>query len=158
MQPEIRELCLRLGQLKSKDDQRAFLRNHPELLNVSTVEALAEAVRTTVRVDVPQAVALSEAALAIATELKDDAALARALRAKANAMWVMGDCRTATELFTRAAALFELAGKTDEVGRTLSSSIQALALLGEYESAFAAGNRARGDFRGTWRNTSLGSP
>ena len=127
MQPDILELCVELGHLANGDSRSAFLFQHPELLAASTVEALAEAVRTTVRVDVPQSVALAEAALAIATEIKDDTALARGLRAKANAMWFMGDCKAATELFSRAAGLFEAAGKMDEVGRTLSSSIQSLA-------------------------------
>src|SRR5438270_10887561 len=80
MQPETRELCLRLGHLKDEDDRRALLLDHPELQSAGIVEALAEAVRTTVRVDVPQALALAEAALTVATQLKDDTALARALR------------------------------------------------------------------------------
>ncbi|MFL6449893.1 MAG: CHAT domain-containing protein [Bryobacteraceae bacterium] len=143
MQPDVRELCLELGRLKNGDSRSALLMQHPELLNARTVEGLAEAVRTTVRVDVPQAVALAEAALAIASEVKDDTALARAFRAKANAMWFMGDCKSATELFSRAVRLFEAAGKMDEVGRTLSSSIQSLALIGEYDAAFAAAAKAR---------------
>ncbi len=143
MEPQIRELCLELGHLVDADSQSAFLALHPELVDAGVVEGLAEAVRTTVRVDVPQAVLLADAALAIASILKDDIALARGLRAKANAMWFKGDCKAATELFSRAAGLFEAAGKLDEVGRTLSSSIQSLALLGEYEAAFFAAGRAR---------------
>src|SRR3954469_20888135 len=114
MQPNIRELCLQLGQLMNDESRSAFLRLHPELLAAKIVEALADAVRTTVRVDVPQSLALAEAALAIAMKLRDDTALARALRAKANAMWFKGDCKTATELFSRAAGLFEMTGRVDE--------------------------------------------
>jgi CHAT domain-containing protein len=143
VQPEIRELCLALGRLTDEDDRRVFVREHPVLVDLSIVESLAENVRTTVRVDVPEAVTLAEAALAISNELGDCTAMARSLRAKANAMWVMGDCKAATQLFTRAAKLFEEAGKTDEVGRTLSSSLQSLTLLGEYDSAFAAAAKAR---------------
>ena len=146
MQPEIRELCLALGRLTAEDDRRVFIREHPVLLDLSIVEALAENVRTTVRVDVREAVTLADAALAIAKEHGDHTAMARSLRAKANAMWVMGDCKAATQLFTRAANLFEEGGKTDEVGRTLSSSLQALTLLGEYEAAFAAAAKARDIF------------
>lgn len=149
MQAENRELCLALGRLADEDSRSVFLRGHSELRDAGVVEALAEAVRTTVRVDVPQAVALADAALAIATSLDDDTALARGLRAKANAMWFKGDCKAATELFSRAAGLFEAAGKMDEVGRTLSSSIQSLALLGEYDAAFAAAAKAREIFLAT---------
>ncbi len=143
MQSYIRELCIQLGQEIGEVGRKTFLLQHPELLDASIVESLSEAVRTKVRVDLPQAWALAEAALAIATELGDPEALARALRAKANVLWVKSDCRAATELFTRASSLFEAAGNTAEVGRTLSSSIQSLALLGEYETAFAAAAKAR---------------
>ena len=146
MQPEIRELCLALGRLTHEDDQRVFIREHPVLLDPSMVEALADDVRTTVRVDVPQALVLADAAVAIANELQHRTAMARALRAKANAVWMIGDCKAATDLFTRAANLFEEAGKIDEVGRTLSSSLQSLALLGEYDTAFAAAAKARDIF------------
>ena len=121
----------------------AFLRLHGELLDAHVVEQLAEAVRTTVRVDIPKASSLAEAAVAIAGELGQKETLGRALRAKANAAWFMGDCRQAVDLFQRATALFEQAGNMTEIGRTLSSSIQSLALLGEYDSAFRAAERAR---------------
>jgi CHAT domain-containing protein len=146
MQPEIRELCLALGRLTHEDDQRMFMHEHPVLLDPGIVGALAEDVRTTVRVDVPQALILADAAVVIANELQHPTAMARALRAKANAVWMMGDCKAATELFTRAANLFEEAGKIDEVGRTLSSSLQSLALLGEYDTAFEAAAKARDIF------------
>src|SRR4051794_18442442 len=113
MRPHIRELCIQLGQEIDQDRRRTFLAEHPELLDAHIVESLAELVRTTVRVDVPRALILAEAALAIATELGDDQALARALRAKANAMWFKGDCRAATELFSRASILFEAVGRID---------------------------------------------
>jgi CHAT domain-containing protein len=104
---------------------------------------LDEAVRGAVRVDVRRALRLAEAALAIAEELHDSEALALGLRAKANALWFMGDCKLAVDLFQKAAVLFEQSGNMSEVGRTLSSSIQSLALLGGYESAFAAADKAR---------------
>jgi CHAT domain-containing protein len=154
MDKETYELCRELGNIQGETSRKAFLAQYPQLLQVRIVEHLAEAVRTAVRVDVPKALALAEAALTIAEELKNGESLARALRAKANAMWFMGECRPAVDLFERAASLFEQAGKTDEVGRTLSSSIQSLALLGEYEHAFAVASRARDIFTGlgeTWR-------
>ncbi|MGH9629353.1 MAG: CHAT domain-containing protein, partial [Bryobacteraceae bacterium] len=52
-------------------------------------------------------------------------------------------CRPAAELFERALRLFEEAGRSDEVGRTLSTSIQPLILLGEYEQALRNADRAR---------------
>lgn len=143
MQAEVRDLCLELGRLPDSDKRDQFLSEHPELAAANVVELLAEAVRIAVRVNVPESLILAEAALFIAERLNDKDSLARSLRAKANAMWFKGDCKSAVDLFTRAADLFQLVGKMDEVGRTLSSSIQSLALLGEYERAFAAASEAR---------------
>src|SRR3954470_19017039 len=111
MEQQTQELCYQLGLLQDETSRKAFLSQSPQLLQLQTVEQLAETVRATVRVDVPKALALAEAALAIAGELKNEEAFARGLRAKANAMWFMGECRSAVDLFERAAALFEQAGK-----------------------------------------------
>src|SRR5581483_3412553 len=53
-----------------------------------------------------------------------------------------------------AVALFEEAGRNEELARTLSSSIQSLVLLGEYDKACSAAERAREIFTTlgeTWR-------
>jgi CHAT domain-containing protein len=143
MEQQIEELCGELSRLPDEASRRAFLGRSPELLHVEIVEQLAEAVRVQVRVDVQQALRIAEGALAIAVELPDKEALARALRAKANALWFLGQCKSAVDLFREAAHLFEQAGKINEVGRTLSTSIQSLALLGEYGAAFSAADTAR---------------
>lgn len=150
MQAELEDLCAEAGKMEEGARRTAFLRRHGQLLDPHVVEELAEAVRAAVRVDIPRASMLAEAAVAIAVELGQEEALGRALRAKANAAWFMGDCRLAVDLFQRAADLFERVENMNEVGRTLSSSIQSLALLGEYEAAFRVANRAREIF------TSLG--
>ncbi len=148
MEEQTEELSLELGRLQDGASRTAFLNRFPQLLNLQIVEELAEAVRTAVRVDLKKALALAEAALAIGVNLANGEALARGLRAKGNAMWFMGDCKSAVDLFQQASGLFEQAGNVNEVGRTLSSSIQSLALLGEYERAFAAAERAREIFAG----------
>src|SRR5438046_1329428 len=111
MQYQFEELCSELSRLPDEASRRAFLDRSPELHESQIVEQLAEAVRHQVRVDVPQALRLAEAALIIAAELPDKGALARALRAKANALWFMGQCKPAVDLFREAAHLFEEAGK-----------------------------------------------
>ncbi len=154
MEEQVEELGFELGRLPDETSRTAFLGRFPQLVHSQIVEQLADAVRTAVRVDLQRALALAEASLAIAEKLSDKEALARGLRAKANAMWFMGDCRSAVDLFQKAAGLFEQAGKMNEVGRTLSGSIQSLALLGEYGKAFAAAERAREIFGGlgeSWR-------
>jgi CHAT domain-containing protein len=143
MDAQAEAICLELGQLPDRTSRERFLERYPELASRQTVQQLAESVRSAVRVDVHRALGLAEAASAIGRALGTGDALALGLRAKANALWLMGDCRQATRLYYHAASLFTRAGDRTEVARTLSSSIQSLALLGEYERAFEAARRAR---------------
>src|SRR6476659_4168979 len=138
MEEQLLELCAELGTLPDEESRTAFLNRSPQLLQSAVVTDLAEAVRRKVRVDLPEAFGLAEAAVAIARRLQDEEAMALSLRAKANASWLMGQCRSAVDLFREAALLFERAGNINELGRTLSTSIQSLAFLGEYENAFSA--------------------
>ena len=108
MDQKIEELCNELSRLPDEASRRAFLDRSPELLRAEIVEQLAEAVRHEVRVDVRQALGLAEGALAIAAELPDKGARARALRAKANALWFLGQCKFAVDLFREAAYLLSL--------------------------------------------------
>jgi CHAT domain-containing protein len=148
--PELEKLLA----LDSEKRRAMFLSRHRSLLRPDLVTQLTDQVREQVRVDVQQAVRLADAALSIAHKLDDQAALARALRAKANALYAGGEHAAAVDLHEQAAALFDAAGQTHEVARTLSGSIQPLLLLGEYNRAFVAGKRARGIFTAegnTWR-------
>ncbi len=154
MDEKTEEICSGLGRLANDADRKSALQRNPHLLRPEIVTGLAEAVRVAVRVDVHKALALADAAMAIAAELQTSEELALAARAKANALWFMGDCKSAVELFRDAAALFERARNRNEVARTLSSSIQSLALLGDYDEAFAAAAKAREiftDLSESWR-------
>ncbi len=140
---EHESICGVLSQLSGEADLAGFLDATPHLVDIQTVKELAEAVRSAMRVDVRRALHLAEAALLIARKLGTDEALAFSMRAKANVLWPAGECKAAVELFENAAVLFERTNNLQELGRTLSSSLQALALLGEYNRAFAAADRAR---------------
>jgi CHAT domain-containing protein len=146
MKLQIEEVCDELCEVADEASRIALFDRHPQLLQTGVVEQLDEAVRGAVRVDVRRALRLAEAAVAIGEQLHDNQALALGLRAKANALWFMGDCKLAADLFRKAVLLFENSGNVNEAGRTLSSSIQSLALLGEYDSAFAAADKARAIF------------
>jgi CHAT domain-containing protein len=113
------------------------------LLSTATVESLDEAVRQLLRTDLKKAQELADAAIAIADTLGDKEAQAFALRAQANTLWFLGQNSQASEMNMRAIQLFHEIGKTLEEGRTLSTSIQPLILLGEYDRAQAAARRAR---------------
>src|SRR2546425_1449319 len=137
-----------MARLKDKRSRREFLSRHPGLLRREVVARLSEIVPQKVRVDVKEALALAEAAELIARRLRSPEALAQSLRAKGNALYALNENKVAVEHHEQAARLFEKVGKPKEVGRTLSTSIQPLILLGEYERAQTAAARAREIFTG----------
>jgi tetratricopeptide (TPR) repeat protein len=136
-------LFTRLARLRTDAARRRLLARHPELSTPEVVERLGDAVIRRFRVDLKEALALAEAAELVARGLGGAEPLARALRAKGNAFFGMNDHRAAVELFEEAGRLFARAGKPIEVARTLSTSIQPLILLGEYQRAEEAAGQAR---------------
>jgi len=143
-----------LGQLSSESLRRKFLAKHKALIRLGTVEHLAQLVVQKVRVSTQEALNLAEAAMLIAKRLRRKEALALGLRAKANALYSSGDNRAAIEHHQQAIKLYESLGLWREAGRTLSGSIQPMILLGEYDQAFLAANRAREIFErlnDSWR-------
>lgn len=146
-----------LDQLAALEDETSranFLSRHPTLLHADVVTALTERVREQVRIDVPKALRMADAALLLAGKLDDKRALAAAKRAKANVLYSRGELAAAVDLHGEAVALFDAIGDRHEAARTLSGSIQPLLLMGEYGRAVAAGERARQIFTdegNTWR-------
>jgi CHAT domain-containing protein len=132
-----------LGQLSSDAARREFLAKHPKLIHQSTIEQLAQLVVQRVRVSTKEALHLAEAAILIAKRLRRKEAQALALRAMANALYSTGDYRAAIEHHQRATQIYESLRAWKEMARTLSSSIQPMILLGEYDQAFQAVERAR---------------
>ena len=132
-----------LLEIEDSEERRRYLTLHPELVRAELADQLAGNVRQLVRTDLKEALRISAAAVAIAEEVAAGECLARALRARAHALIFTGQCRPAVDLLDRTVALFAEAGQTEELGRTLSSSIQPLILLGEYARARRAAGRAR---------------
>jgi tetratricopeptide (TPR) repeat protein len=152
--PNREQLLNELAALTSDASRKKFLSRHRTLFHADIVAELAEKVREQVRVDVPRALRLADAAIAISQKLKDKTSKATALRAKANVLYVKGEHAAAADHHEQAAALFDAAGQDNQVARTLSSSLQPLLLMGEYSRAFAAAERARRIFTAegdSWR-------
>jgi CHAT domain-containing protein len=129
-------LIAELGQLSGETARRKLIRQE-------IVEQLAQLVVQKVRVSTQEALHLAEAAVLIAKRLRRKEALALGLRAKANALYSSGDYRAAIEHHQQAFRLYETLGIWNEAARTLSSSIQPMILVGEYDQAFQAAERAR---------------
>ena len=136
-------LIAELGQLSNDAARRKFLAKHAKLIRQSTIEQLAQLVVQRVRVSTKEALHLAEAAILIAKRLRRKEAHALALRAMANALYSNGDYRAAIEHHQRAFHLYESLRAWKEMARTLSSSIQPMILVGEYDQAFQAVERAR---------------
>jgi len=141
-----KELLPELTQLNNDADRQALLSRHPALVRSEAVEELAPMVVKHLRLDAREALRLAEAVVLIAGNLGRQEGVALALRAKANALHACGENRAAVEHHDQAYKIYAACGCWKEVARTLSSSIQPLILLGQYERAFAASEEARDIF------------
>jgi len=137
------KLFSRLAETTGEIDRKKLLARHRSLVSPAIVKRLAEMVVTSVRVDTHQALTLADSALEIAKRLRQKEAIALGMRAKANALYASGDNQAAIEHHEKAIQLYTSLGIWKEAGRTLSSSIQPLILLGEYDRALQAFERAR---------------
>lgn len=131
----------RIARLSDASSRIKFLARH-RLLSPLTVRRLDEAVIRVVRADLGKARRLAAAAVTVAARLGDAESCAYAARAMANSLHLQGRNAKASQHHARAIRLFEQAKNRIEAGRTLSSSIQPLILLGEYDRAFEAAERA----------------
>jgi CHAT domain-containing protein len=120
-----------------------FLARRRQLYRASVVQQLNDTARTKLRIDTHQSLSLAEAAVAIARKLRNQLSLGRSLRAKANALYVIGDNRLALQCNEQALRIFRKARNAEEEARTLNASIQPFLLLGEYDRALEAAEGAR---------------
>ncbi len=134
--------------LAAEDDavRRSLVAAHPAVEWEPIVTALTDRVRQEVHVSTEEAQKLADIAIVVAEAFGSKLALARSQRAKANALYAQDQHAAAAERHVLAASLFEQAGEMQELARTLSGTIQPLLLLGRYEEAMAAAERARAIF------------
>jgi CHAT domain-containing protein len=137
------ELLSQLARIEKDADRRKFLTRHKALVRSKVVKQLADLVLEKIRVDTKEALHLAEAAVLIGRKLRRKEDIALGTRAKANALYASGDNRAAVEHHEQAIQMYEALGNSKESARTLSSSIQPLILLGEYDRAFKSSERAR---------------
>jgi CHAT domain-containing protein/Tfp pilus assembly protein PilF len=137
------ELLSQLARIEEDGDRRKFLSRHKTLIRSEVVKELADLVLEKIRVDTKEALHLAEAAVLIGRKLRRKEDIALGTRAKANALYACGDNRAAVEHHEQAIQMYETLGNLKEAARTLSSSIQPLILLGEYDRAFKSSEKAR---------------
>jgi CHAT domain-containing protein/Tfp pilus assembly protein PilF len=137
------ELLSQLARIEKDADRRKFLTRHKALIRSEVVKQLADLVLEKIRVDTKEALHLAESAVLIGRKLRRKEDIALGTRAKANALYACGDNRAAVEHHEQAMEMYEALGNLKEAARTLSSSIQPLILLGEYDRAFKSSEKAR---------------
>lgn len=136
-----------LAKLTDGASRARFLARNKKLFRASVVTKINDVVRKMLRIDTHQSLALAETAIAIANRLRDKEVLARSLRSKANALYMIGDNQTALEYHAQALVLFRRFRNAEEEARTLNSSIQPFILLGQYDRALEAAEEARKIFQ-----------
>jgi CHAT domain-containing protein len=146
-QTEVDAIITRLLALEETPARQAYVAEQSEADWEEVVKTLTERVWQEVRVDTHLADRIADTAIDVAQILSTPISLARAFRAKANALYALDQHAAAIEHHERAEAFFEKAGDDAELARTLSSSIQPLLLLGRYDQALSAGERAGAIFK-----------
>jgi CHAT domain-containing protein len=132
-----------LSLLETDAARRKFLAHNRLLIRRDGVEQLAIAVVEAIRTDARAALRLADAGVLIAKKLRRKKELATALRAKGNALFACDDNLGAVKHHDQAFEIYESLKIWKEAARTLSNSIQPLILLGEYDRALKASQRAR---------------
>ncbi len=137
------KLLLDLGRSRNRAGIDKFLNRHPTLVQAEVVTRLAQIVVETIRKDTHLALSFAESGVLVAKRLRNRECTATAWRAKANALYGVGENRAAVKFHQQAIKSFIALRKWKEAARALSGSIQPLILLGKYEEAIAASERAR---------------
>jgi tetratricopeptide (TPR) repeat protein len=146
-QPLSEQSLRELAGLKTESSRKKFISAHRRLFDDSVVRQLNEVVRTKLREDPHEALFLAEASVVIARRLRNQEALGRSLRSKANSLYMLGDNQEALEFHGEALRIFREIPNPEEEARTLIPSIQPLILLGKYDQAFGAAEDAKKIFR-----------
>ena len=127
-----------LASLTTPQERSALLSGLPQ----SAAEQIHAGLLTRLYSDLPAAARLADACEELAKLRRDAVSAAFAARSSAHILHLKGSHEAAIQNYQKAALLFEQERQTGEVGRTLSSGLQAQAYLGRYEQAHEWANRA----------------
>jgi CHAT domain-containing protein len=134
-----------LSHMTDEGKREAFLRSR-KLLHVEVIQELNAATLKELRVNTTTALSLAEAAIVVARSIRANDPLAQSYRVKANVLAATGDYQPSIELYNSALAMFEKAKNQEGIARTLTAVIQPHIMLGSYDQAFQAAERAQGVF------------
>ncbi len=135
-----------LAALETRKERQSFLGEPAAELPEDAVAQIHAALLTRLYTDFSAASRLADACEELAEMRCDPASAAFAARSKAHILHLKGNHYAAVKSYEKAAGLFEREGRSAEVGRTLSSGLQALSYLGRYEQANEWAARAEAIF------------
>lgn len=127
--------------------RQIFLQQNPQLRDQNIVLNLAGQVPRLAREDADRALKLAGVASWLAEVLDDDYCRARSARATGHPLQLKGKLLEALAEYQKALDLFTKLKVENEVGITLSGSLQPLILLGNYDEARQREERARKIFK-----------
>ena len=133
----------RLAAAASEPDRRELFLDTPSAHSLDAANQLHAEVLRLAYVDLDQAARLSQAADWLAEVLDTDAVRALAVRCRGHVHFAHGQHADALECYQATIQLLERCGDDLNLGRTLSSGLQALIYLGQYDRALEWAGRAR---------------
>ena len=137
----------RLLTIHEESSRHLFLQQNPQLRDHNVVLYLTSEVPKIVRGDADRALELAGLATWLSEILDDDYCRARSARAAGHPLQLKGRLRESLDEYQKALELFTKLKLEVEVGMTLSSSLQPLILLGDYQEARLREERARKIFK-----------
>ena len=115
-------------------------------INLALIESLKKEVDHLIRSDGRKALERAEYTFELAQRSADPLARALGLRAKAQALHVLGNYEEAIEFYEQAGALYRGLDRPVEAARVARAMVDALMYLGRYEEALALAESARETF------------
>ena len=140
------ELIEEILVIEDKAERQRVLREHPSLIDADLVRILKSKADHALRDDTPKALDLAESALLISEMLDDPASFALSLRAKAQALHMMGQLGDSLEVYDKASETYANNSEEIEATRTLIGKIDALVHLSRYDEALVTADQCRAVF------------
>jgi len=132
-----------LAQIRDVAQQRAFISNATGAPTQALIESISTRIRELLPRDPDLAQIFAETIFYIASLVDTPVAWAYANRSRAQVLYTMRKSADAEPFFTEAVELFEKAGLSGELGRTLVAQMDNLMYLSRYTEALAVAGRAR---------------
>lgn len=134
--------ALRLAEL-SGDERLRYLERNPSLRHPQVVVGYCRRAAGLLRMDLPLARRMVEAAGSVAKALDDPVSSARAERARAQLNHIEADYLAAQDGYSQAVKHYERAGEDVQAAITRSCALHVLALLGRFDRATRWAERSR---------------